>query len=67
MTETTRETLLRTYDQAGKDLDRCLGNLRRLERVYEPAHPMQHSMIVTVTQSVLEIQRLLRRIRKELA
>ncbi len=67
MTETTRETLLRTYDQAGKDLDRCLGNLRRLERVYEPAHPMQHSMIVAVTQSVLEIQKIIQRIRQELA
>ncbi len=67
MAKSKRTNIMRVYVQAINDFDRCLANLRSLEELYEPAHPIQHTAIVSVIKSTLLVQETLVKIKTELA
>ncbi len=67
MAKSNRDKILKKYDQADNDLDRCLSNLRDLSETYKPAHPKQDAAIMSVVMSVLTVQNTLRQIRQDLA
>ena len=67
MGKSARDRILKLYDQADNDYDRALINLRKLADIYEPGHSRQHTMIMLVVKSTLQIQDILKHIRSELA
>jgi len=65
MPRSTREWLLRWYDQAQNDLRRCQVNLGRMFETYDPDYPEHAAVVLQLTEAVQEISEILRRFRYE--
>lgn len=66
MPRSTREQLIRFYDQANNDLDRCLSNLYKMYDIYKDGYPKQTTMIEQIAGMVVNLQALLKQFRDEL-
>lgn len=67
MPKSNRDKVLKKYDQADNDLDRCLTNLRDLSEIYKPAHSKHYAAVMSIAEMVILVQTTLKNIRQDLA
>lgn len=66
MPKSTREQLIRLYEQAQNDLDRCLLNLQKMTATYGSDYLRQTTMLGEIACMLGMIQKLFKQFRDEL-
>jgi len=66
MPRSTREYLIRFYEQSINHLDRTLFSLKKMHEIYDPNYPDHSAFIERMSGMVIILQELLAKFRKEM-
>lgn len=66
MPRSTREYLIRFYEQARNNYDRCLETFKKMHEIYDPDYPDHADFIEQITGMTITLQDLLTKFRQEM-
>jgi len=66
MPRSTREYLIRFYEQSTNHLDRTLFSLKKMHEIYDPNYPDHSAFIGELAGMVITLQELLTKFRQEM-